>query len=67
MAIVMNMSSYEIERDIVEAEYGKKALCSELNPALALSQQQFISTAIKQRAMPASLATVNVELFLQKM
>ena len=68
MAIVMNMSSYEIERNSVEAEFGKETLCAEWNPALAqLSLQPYISTAIKQRAMPADLATVNVELFLQKM
>lgn len=68
MAIVMNMSSYEIESDAVEAGYGKETLCSKWNPALTqLSLQPVISTAIKQRVMPADLATVNVELFLQKM
>jgi hypothetical protein len=68
MAIVMNMSSYEIERSSVEAQYGENSWCSGPNPALAqLSLQPFISTAIKQRTMPADLATVNVELFLQRM
>jgi hypothetical protein len=68
MAIVMNMSSYEIERGSVEAEYGKEALCSGWNPALAqLRLQPFIASNDKQRTMPADLATVNVELFLQRM
>jgi hypothetical protein len=68
MAIVMNMSSYEIERGPVETEYGKEALCSGWNPALTqLHLQPSISTNGKQRAMPVDLATVNVELFLQRM
>jgi hypothetical protein len=68
MVIVMNMSSYEIERGTDEAECGKEALCSGWNPALAqLRLQPFISTKDKQRTMSADLATVNVELFLQRM
>jgi len=68
MAIVMNMSSYEIERSPVESEHGKETLCSKWNPALAqLHLQPLSSTHDKQRAMSADIATVNVELFLQRM
>ncbi len=68
MVVVMNMSSYEIERGIVEAEYGKEDFCSGWNPSLTqLRLQPFISTKDTQRTLPADLATVNVELFLQRM
>jgi hypothetical protein len=67
MVIVMNMSSYEIERGIVEAEYGKEDF-SRWNPSMTqLHLQPFISTNDKQRPMHADLATVNVELFLLRM
>ena len=68
MAIVMNMSSYEIKHSPVESGYDKETLRSDWNPVLArLSLQPVVSTANKQRTMPAELATVNVELFLQRM
>lgn len=66
MAIVMNMSSYEIERDPPEAGYDKRALYYWQNPAAQLSLQPLISTNHKQPSMPADLATINVELFLRR-
>jgi hypothetical protein len=68
MVVVMNMCSYEIERGTVEAEYGNEAASSGWNPPLTqLRLQPFISTKDMLRTMPADLATVNVELFLQRM
>lgn len=67
MAIVMNMSSYEIERDVsIEAEYGDEIACAGWNPAVALACQQSVRTE-KRPTMPAELAKVDVEQFLQKM
>jgi hypothetical protein len=67
MAIVMNMSSYEIERDPPEAGYDNRTLYYGQNPAAQLSLQPLIATKHQQHRMPADLATVNVELFLCRM
>lgn len=69
MGVVMNMSSYEIERDdAMEAGYGEEALCSGWNPAVALAcQQHALPVTNRQMMMPSSLATVDAEAFLQKM
>lgn len=67
MAIVMNMGSYEIERDPPDAGYDDRTLYYGQNPAARLSLQPLISTNHKQRSMPADLATVNIELFLRGM
>ena len=69
MGVVMNMSSYEIERDdAMEAEYGAEVLCSGWNPAVALECQLHLLAATNpQMAMPSSLAAVDAEVFLQKM
>ena len=67
MAIVMNMSSYEIESDSVDTQYGKVALSTEINlPVAQLSQHEFVFSN-KVNSMPSELARVNVELFLQRM
>jgi hypothetical protein len=70
MGIVMNMSNYEIENfDLMEAEYGEEVLCSGWNPALALASQQHArpQTDPHITIMPSSLATIDTEVFLQKM
>jgi hypothetical protein len=69
MGIVMNMSSYEIERDdAMEAEYGEEVLYSGWNPAVALAcQQHALYRTDRQMAMPPILAAVDAEVFLQKM
>jgi hypothetical protein len=68
MGIVMNMSSYEIERDPKESEYGEEVAYSGWNPAVALMHRQVAAeSATRQAAMPASLAMVDAEAFLQKM
>jgi hypothetical protein len=69
MGVVMNMSSYEIERDYaMEAEYGEEVLCSGWNPDVALAcQQHALPRADRQMTMPSILAAVDAEVFLQKM
>ena len=69
MGIVMSMSSYEIERDdAMETEYGEEVLCSGWNPAVALAcQQHALPRTDRQMTMPSSLATMDAEVFLQKM
>lgn len=65
MGIVMNMSSYEIERDPMETEEAARV---GWNPELALAcQQQQLAPCNRQTAMPTDLAMVDVELFLKKM
>lgn len=65
MGVVMDMSSYEIERDSMESE---KALRAEWNPEFALAcQQQQLAPCNRQTAMSVDLAMVDVELFLKKM
>lgn len=67
MAIVMDMSSYEIEHDFSRnAGYGDEVACSGWNPAVELACQQHALTE-KRTAMPAELANVDVEQFLKKM
>lgn len=69
MGTVMNMSSYEIERDeAMEAKYGEEVLCSGWNSAVALMcQQHTLAGSGRQMIMPSSLAAVDAEMFLQKM
>ena len=68
MSIVMNMSSYEIEQDPVENEYGEEVMYAGWNPVIALTcQQQQLVPDGKQAAMPTDLAMVDAELFLKKM
>ena len=69
MCVVMNMSSYEIENyDLMETEYGEEVLCSGWNPAIALAcQQHALPNDDKHIEIPSSLATVDLEGFLQKM
>lgn len=67
MAIVMNMSSYEIERDPAEVGCDERVLYFGQNLVPALSLQTYASTNKKQNAMPAALATIDVDLFLRRM
>ena len=63
--LVMNMSSGVIERgNAGEAEYGEEVLNAGWNPAVMLVQH---ASELKKNTMPAELATVDVELFLQMM
>ena len=68
MGVVMNMSSYEIERDSMEAEYGEEVMYAGWNPAVSLvCQQQVVVPTDREMSLPADLAMVDAELFLQKM
>ena len=67
MSIVMNMSSYEIESDSAECGYSEEAMCAGWDTAVTLVCHQQLAPARKQMTMPADLATVDMELFLQKM
>ncbi|MDH4284783.1 MAG: hypothetical protein OEV35_05645 [Gallionellaceae bacterium] len=68
MGIVMDMSSYEIERDPLDVEYSEEVMCSGWNPAINLMcQQVMVGSASSKSSMPAELAMVDAELFLQKM
>ena len=67
MGIVMNMSSYEIECDSMENEYGEEAMYAGWNPAVAWVCQQQLAPCGNQATMPTDLAMVDAELFLKKM
>jgi len=69
MTITMNMSSYEIERDdVTRVECGDAFLYSNRMSALALVCQDYsFSASVRDMIMPSSLATVDAEVFLQKM
>ena len=68
MGIVMDMSSYEIERSLMETEYGDEVMCAGWIPAVAqmCRLQPFVSTN-KLTTVPTDLATVNADLFMQRM
>ncbi len=69
MSITMSMSSYEIEHDSMEAEYGAEIMCAGWNPAVDwLCQQQLLAPTEKQQlSMPTDLTAVIAELILAKM
>jgi len=67
MAIVMNMSNYEIERISEVIECDKHSLTNEWNaPFAQCHPQQFLPSKM-YRSMPADLTTANIEMFLQSM
>lgn len=64
-SLVINMSLGTVEQNEEgEAEYSEEVLYAGLNSTLALVQ---LVPEAKKEAMPAELATVDAELFLQKM
>ncbi|BCK86372.1 hypothetical protein MIZ01_0127 [Sideroxyarcus emersonii] len=66
MAVVMNMSGYEIGHEAAATEeYGDEVMCAGWNPELALIGDRGI--AEKHAAFPPEMAQVDVEAFLQKM
>ena len=63
--MTMNMSQGNIEcEESVTAEYGDEIMYSGWNPVIAMTQ---LVPENKHRSFPAELATVELELFLQKM
>ncbi|MGA7750121.1 MAG: hypothetical protein WCA63_08235 [Gallionella sp.] len=68
MNVTMNMSSYEIERETIEAEYSDEILSAGWNPEIdSVCQQLQLVPATQELTMPADLATEVAELFLRKM
>jgi len=66
MAIVMDMSSYAVERveEIVET-YDDEVMYAGWNPQLTLAETAHIAPA--HPVFPSSLAEADIEAFLQKM
>ncbi len=68
MAIVMNMSGYEIERmEAPDDGYGDEVMCSGWNPQLALVSESAAAQTDRHITLPSGLAYVDVEVFLRKM
>jgi len=68
MGIDMNMSSYEIERSLTEPEYGDEVMCAGWIPDVALMcQLQPFESTNTLTTIPFHLATVNADLFMQRM
>lgn len=68
MDTVMNMSSDEIEHSLMETEYGEEVMCAGWIPAVAqMCQLQPFDSTNKLTTIPTDLATVNADLFMQRM
>jgi hypothetical protein len=68
MNVTMDMSSYEIESETMEAEYGDEILCAGWNPEIdTVCQQLQLEPASQDLDMPVDLSTEVAELFLRKM
>lgn len=67
MGMVMDMSSYEIERDSMESGYGEEVMYAGWNPVVPLVCQQQLASCSKQAAMSVDLVMMDAELFLKKM
>ena len=68
MAIVMNMSGYEIEREVVAVEeYGDEVMYAELVPQLVLVNDSHVTEVGKRTELPSELADVDVDAFLKRM
>ena len=67
MAIVMNMSGYEVERALVApGEYDDEVMCAGWNPQLALAGESPVAQINKHVNLLADLANVDVDAFLKK-
>lgn len=77
MRTTMDMSSYEIEQDAMEIEYGEEIMSAGWNPAVDLVCEQLLQVpAEEEMSMAAELAMLNTpdevstavsEIFLRKM
>ena len=68
MAIVMNMSSYAVEEMSPAHDIRDDRQTAGWNPPLELATQQHLTSLIERYpTLPASLATADAEMFLQKM
>lgn len=68
MGNAKDMGSYEEQRESMEADYGDEVMYAGWIPAIALMclLQPFVSTH-KLTTIPSDLATVNADLFMQRM
>lgn len=68
MGILMNIGSCEIERSLMEKEYGDEVMCSGWIPAVAqMCQLQPNVSTNKPTTFPSDLATANVDFFMPRM
>ena len=76
MKTTMDMSSYEIEQDTMEIEYGEEIISSGWNPDVDLICEQLHVPIDEQNMMAADITTLNSteeisgevsEMFLRKM
>jgi hypothetical protein len=67
MAIVMNMSNYEIERSSDEENHAINSSSAEYYRAINQIQLQTFIPSLRQNSMPLQFAKADVEAFLQKM
>jgi hypothetical protein len=68
MATVMNMSGYDLEREVVAVEeYGDEVMCAGWNPQLALVGDRPIMESDRHVSFPSELANVDIDAFLQQM
>jgi hypothetical protein len=68
MTIVMNMSGYEIEREMVALdEYSDEVMWAELIPQLVPASDSHVVEMDKRPAFSPELAEVDIAAFLQKM
>ena len=68
MATTMNMSGYEIEREVVAVEeYGEEIMCAGWNPQLAAVSDYPSEHVDKRAAVATGMANVDLDIFLQKM
>ena len=65
--VTMDMSDYTVERDdSMDASYGKRTICADMSPSLAL-QQHVLTGENHPAAIPLDLVAADVGLFLEKM
>ena len=68
MNVTMDMSSYEIESETMEAEYDDEILCAGWNPEIdSVCEQLQLEPVTQELDRPADLSTEVAELFLRKM
>jgi hypothetical protein len=65
MKTTMNMSGYEVEREVPQAEYGDEVMCAEWNPQLELINVE--SMVNRNVILPANLTHIDPAVFLRKM
>jgi hypothetical protein len=69
MTIVMNMSGYEIEREVLAAddEYGDEVMYAEMVPQLVLVNDSHAAEVGKHVDISAELANMDIDAFLKRM